>query len=101
MPVSVNFLQYHPGNKMRIPVRIVNTENSVDLRRGCFLVRLNNFVECVCSDMNIPENIELDLSTSKKGDVFRASNLVLPANVKLSPRVSADDVLCIVKSPKK
>ena len=101
MPVSVNFLEYHPGNYLRIPVQVVNTENSVDLRRGCFLIRLNNFVECVCSDTNIPENIQLDLSASKKGDVFRVGNLALPANLKLSPRASPDSVLCIVKSPKK
>lgn len=51
LPISCNFLRYIPGkNRVRIPIELINAEQSVDLKRGCFLVHSNRYLECVCSE---------------------------------------------------
>mmetsp|Transcript_14567 Transcript_14567/g.19977 ORF Transcript_14567/g.19977 Transcript_14567/m.19977 type:complete len:160 (-) Transcript_14567:114-593(-) len=98
-PIAVNFLKYEPGSRLRIPIIFVNSDQSVDLRRGCFVVRVNQYVECVC-DGEVPESILLDLSTAQKGDVFRLNSLQLPPQVRPSKNVPPDYVVCVIKSTK-
>eukprot|EP01041_Mallomonas_annulata_P007967 gene7967-16309_t len=88
-PFSVNFLKYWPGNTMKIPFQFLNEEMSVDLKRGCFLVYVNTFVECVC-DGDIPQYINVDVSGIKKADVIRLSSVTLPPGVRPTKSVSSD-----------
>ena len=97
IPIAVNFLKYRPGNRMRIPVDFVNADMSVDLRRGCFLTRINRFVECICEN-DVPTKLVVDLSGVQKGDVVRLSALTLPAGVRPSPTVPSDYVIAVIKS---
>lgn len=97
LPVSVNFIKHRPGNRLRIPVEYVNEDASQDLRRGSYLVRVNNFVEVVC-DGDVPAKLTVDLSNAKKGDVFRLSTLKLPPKVRPSKRVPLDYVLGVIQS---
>ena len=97
LPVSVNFLKYKPGMRVRIPVEFVNAEQSQDLKRGSYVVRINQFVECVC-DGEIPSNIIVDLSNAQKGDVFKLKNVQLPPLVRPSKGVTPDHVFCVVKT---
>lgn len=48
-PLSCNFLVYHPGNKLRIPIVYTNKDSNIDMKRGAFLLRTNKFVEVLCS----------------------------------------------------
>jgi large subunit ribosomal protein L25 len=97
--MSVNFLKYKPGNRMRIPIEFVNADQSVDLRRGSFLVRVNKFVECVC-DGDIPEKVTVDLTGVAKGDVIRLGALQLPPGVRPSVSVPQDFVVAVIRSAK-
>lgn len=97
MPVSVNFLRYTPGKRVRIPVDFINMDQSTDIRRGCTLLRVNKFVECVC-DGEIPEKIVIDVSTVSKGDVIRLTSTMLPPRVRPSKTVPLDYVLAVVQS---
>ena len=84
---------------MRIPVDFVNADLSVDLRRGCFLTRVNRFVECIC-EHEVPAKLTVDLTGVQKGDVVRLSALTLPPGVRPSPTVPSDYVIAVVKSSK-
>jgi hypothetical protein len=97
--LSVNFLRYHPGNRLRIPVEFLNADQSQDVKRGCFIVRVNKYIECVC-DEEVPAAIKLDLSGAQKGDVFRVNALQLPEKVRPAKTVPPDYVLCVVKTAK-
>ena len=97
LPVSVNFLRYTPGNRLRIPVEFINEDQSQDLRRGCFLVTVNQFVECVC-DGEVPAKIVVDLSNVQKGEVIRLNDIVLPDKVRPAKTVGIDYVLGVVQS---
>ena len=100
-PLSVNFLRYRPGNRMRIPIEFLNADQSVDLRRGSFLIRVNRFVECVCDpDVPIPKSLTVDLTDVQKGDVLRLDTLNLPVGVRPSVAVPSDYVLAVVKNAK-
>lgn len=100
LPVSVNFLKYKPGNRVRVPVEFANADQSQDLKRGSFMIRVNQFVECIC-DAEIPRSIVVDLANAQKGDVYKLSSLQLPPNVRPSKSVAADYVLCVIKSARK
>ena len=84
---------------MRIPVDFVNADLSVDLRRGCFLTRVNRYVECIC-EYEVPTKLTVDLTGAEKGDVVRLSALSLPPGVRPSPTVPSDYVIAVVKSSK-
>mmetsp|Transcript_24493 Transcript_24493/g.40837 ORF Transcript_24493/g.40837 Transcript_24493/m.40837 type:complete len:257 (+) Transcript_24493:84-854(+) len=96
-PVSVNFLVYSPGSRLRIPIEYINEDLSQDLRRGCFLIRVNHYIECVC-DEEVPAKIVVDLSTAQKGDVLRLNALQLPPKVRPAKTVPLDFVLAVVKA---
>eukprot|EP00128_Syssomonas_multiformis_P013280 Colp12_sorted_trinity150504_noHs@6058 len=96
-PVSVNFLRYRPGNRVRIPVVYKNMDMSADIKRGCFLVHVHQFVECVC-DGPVPATIVVDLAEAKKGDIFRLTPELLPDKVRPAKTVPLDYVLGVVQS---
>ena len=96
-PLSLNFIKYWPGTRMRIPVEFINADLCVDLRRGSFLVRVNRFIECEC-DMEIPKSLVVDLATAQKGDVLKISQIVFPPNVKPSRTVPPDFVLGVIRT---
>jgi hypothetical protein len=95
--VAVNFLRYTPGMRLRIPLEFINEDESPDMRRGCFLVRVNHFVECVCDDV-VPAKIIVDLSEAKKGDVVRLSSVQLPPKVRPAKNVALDYVLAVIQT---
>lgn len=99
-PLSVNFLRHRPNNRLKIPIEFVNADQSADLKRGCFLFRVNKFLECICEG-EVPSSIELDLTGAIKGQVFRINSpaLKLPPKVRPSPYVPSDFVLGIIKTP--
>lgn len=97
LPLSVNFLKYWPGNTMRVPFKFVNKDLSEDLRRGCFLVHVNSFVDCTC-DGDVPDFIQIDATTFKNRDVIRLSLVELPPGVRPTRSVPSDYVIAVVKS---
>jgi hypothetical protein len=42
-PLNVNYLIYTPGQRLRIPLEYINHDMSNDLKRGCFVYRINRF----------------------------------------------------------
>jgi large subunit ribosomal protein L25 len=96
-PLSVNFLRYKPGNRLRIPIEFVNAEQSQDIKRGSFVVSVQQYLDCVC-DGEVPHSIALDLSGAQKGDIYRLSALGLPPQVRPAKNVAPDLVIAVVKT---
>jgi hypothetical protein len=50
MVYCCNFVRYYPGRPIKIPVTLINEEESPALKRDGFLIPINKFVECVVDD---------------------------------------------------
>lgn len=98
LPVSVNWLRYYPGVKMRIPFSYYNEDKSTELKRGgSYLMTINRWVECVCDD-EIPQSIPVDLSmVDARNPVIRLSQVHLPPRVRPHKSVSRDYVIGVLK----
>jgi large subunit ribosomal protein L25 len=99
-PQSVNFLLYQPGSVLRIPLTYENAELSVDLRRGCFVAKVNRYVECVCTG-DVPNYLNVDLTGREKNDVIRIGSIVFPPGVRPHKTVTDDFVIAVIQSTKK
>ena len=60
----MNYLIYTPGRRLRIPLEYINHDMSNDLKRGCFVYRINRFLECYCDSPNIPSTLKVSSSSS-------------------------------------
>ena len=65
-PLSINFLRYRPGTRLRIPVKFIGMEQNIDIKRGSFLVRVNRFIECVCDGNEVPQEIVVDVKEASE-----------------------------------
>lgn len=98
-PLSINFLQYKPGVRLRIPLKFINADQSVDIKRGCMLIRVNRFIECVCME-EVPGHIVVDCSDAKQDQVIRLKDIKLPSGLVPARRVDGEYVLGIITSGK-
>jgi len=87
-PYCVNYLRYHPRRPIQIPIRYINEEESAALKRGCFIVPVNKFIEVVVEEgAPIPEFIDLDCAGIEYKDVLRLERLIFPDGVRVSKNV--------------
>jgi len=98
--MSVNFLIYKPGTRFPLPFKFINSDLSVDIKRGCILIRINKFVECVSQGWDIPKDIVIDLANACQNDVIRLSDIQLPPGLKPSTSVHSDFVIAKISSGK-
>lgn len=96
-PLSVNFLSYSPSNRFRIPIEYLNEEQCTDIKRGCYVINVNQFIECYC-DGDIPRTLTIDLADAKLGDVFRTATLKFPPGVRPSINVPHDYVIGVIST---
>jgi hypothetical protein len=90
----LNFIRYHPGKPIRLPIRTINEEESPAMKRGGFIAFTNKTIECLIDENAVvPEYIPLECSGLRQKDVVRRDRLVLPEGVVISPRVSEDYLL--------
>src|SRR5258705_13073971 len=64
LPVHVDFLRLGEGAqiRVRIPVHIINTDQSPGVKRGGAVNIVTHAVEVVCSADDIPDSIDVDIS---------------------------------------
>jgi hypothetical protein len=90
----LNFIRYHPGKPIRLPIQTINEEESPAMKRGGFIAFTNKTIECLIDEKAVvPEYIPLECSGLRQKDVVRRDRLVLPDGVVISPRVSEDYLL--------
>lgn len=89
--LCVNFIRYHPGKPIKIPIRTINEEESPAMKKGGFIAFVNTFVECLVDEgAVIPERIELECTGLRQKDVVRRERLIIPEGVTVHPRVKSD-----------
>lgn len=68
--------------KLRVPVRVVNAENSQAVKlQGGRVSLLTTGVEVLVDPKNIPEALELDCAKVEAGDILHLSDLAYPEGV--------------------
>jgi len=65
-----------------VPVKVLNQEKSVGLKRGGVLNIVRHEIELVCTPDAIPSAIEVDVLTSDIGSSVHINDIKLPANVR-------------------
>jgi large subunit ribosomal protein L25 len=88
-PVHVDFLNCEESKEVRAKPKLVfaNQEKSPGLKKGGFLHVVLRKVEVVCDSIKaIPNQIEVDVGVLHVGSKIRASNLILPAGVKVAEK---------------
>ena len=89
---------------MRVPLHFVNEEESPGRRQGGVISHLMMDVEIGCLPRDLPEYIEVDMSSLDVGDSFHLSELVMPERVRLMPLVhdpENDQPVVTVQHPQK
>jgi hypothetical protein len=98
--LCINYLRYHPGRPLKLPLVHMNQEESPALKREGYLIPIQRTVEVfVDADVeNIPSALELECTGLQFKDVVRTDRLILPPGVRLSDRVlkRGDDYIIAV-----
>ena len=93
----VNYLRYHPGRPIKIPIRYINEEESPALKRGGFIVPISRTIECFVEDgAVIPESIDLECTGIHMKQVLRTERLIWPDGVTPSHRVKPDYLVGLI-----
>eukprot|EP00545_Synedropsis_sp_CCMP1620_P001451 CAMPEP_0119012952 /NCGR_PEP_ID=MMETSP1176-20130426/7714_1 /TAXON_ID=265551 /ORGANISM="Synedropsis recta cf, Strain CCMP1620" /LENGTH=306 /DNA_ID=CAMNT_0006965991 /DNA_START=10 /DNA_END=930 /DNA_ORIENTATION=+ len=86
-----NYLRYHAGRPIKLPIVYVNEEESPALKRGGFIAPINRFISCMVEEgATIPERLELECTGLQIKDVARLDRIMFPDGVSLSKRVKPD-----------
>jgi large subunit ribosomal protein L25 len=74
-----------------VPLHFLNAEICPGVKQGGVVTHNMKDVEITCSAANLPEFIVVDLANLELHHAIHLSELVLPANVKLTTAVAKDD----------
>lgn len=84
-----NYLRYHAGKPINIPIVYVNEEESGAMKRGGFVVPQTRHISCLVEDgAPIPEAVEMDCTGLKLKEVIRMDRIIFPPGVTASKRVN-------------
>ena len=80
----IDFLRVTPKTKIavKVPVHFINHEDLSGIFQKGVLNVVRHEVELLCSAMDIPESIDVNLAGKELGDAVKISDAVLPAGVK-------------------
>ena len=116
--VLVRDVQYHPYKQLvlhidfqrvsskqkvhiKVPLHFKGEELSDAVKlEHCLVSHILNEIEVSCLPANLPEFIEVDLSTVTKGQTIHLSNITLPKGVTAVSHGAEDPVLVTVPPPK-
>lgn len=83
-----NFLRYFPGRPIKLPLLLINEEESPALKRDGYLIPINRYVECVIEDgVTIPEELEVECTGLQFKQVIRLDRVIFPEGVRPSKKV--------------
>ncbi len=78
-----NFLRYHAGRPLKIPLTYVNKEESPALKRDGYIIPVTKHVECFVEEgVPIPDALEVECTGLQLKDVIRIDRLIFPDGVK-------------------
>lgn len=86
---------------MKVPLHFVNAENAAAVKfNGAIVTHIMNEVEVACLPRNLPEFIEVDLSTITVGHSVHLSDLKLPEGVRLPGLARGDSPVASATVPR-
>jgi ribosomal protein L25 (general stress protein Ctc) len=86
-----NFLRYHAGRPIKIPLVYINKEESNALKRDGYIIPVNKHVECLIEDgVPIPEALEVECTGLEMKQVIRLDRVIFPDGVTPSRRVNKE-----------
>lgn len=89
-----NFVRYHPGRPIKIPLTYINKEESPALKRDGYIVPVKKHVECfVAEGVPIPDSLEVECTGLKLKDIIRMDRVIFPDGVKVTDRVDVESFL--------
>jgi large subunit ribosomal protein L25 len=87
-----NFVRYHAGRSLKLPIVYINEEESPALKRDGYIVPVNKYIECFVEEgVPIPEAIELECTGVLIKDVLRMDRLIFPDGVRPSDRINVEN----------
>ena len=84
----------------KVPIHFVGEENSPAVKTDkCLVNHIVTEIEIECLAMQLPEFIEVDLSSAEKGATIHTGDLKLPAGVKIVTHGRKDITIATVVEP--
>ena len=84
LPRHVDFYAVTKGEKVEVHIPLIFVGESLAVEQGANLVKVMHELEVEADPMNLPHNIEVNISTLVSlGDKIHASDLALPSGIKL------------------
>jgi hypothetical protein len=80
--MNTNFIKFTPGMVVDIPLRTINEDLCVPIKRGAFFLQVTRTIPCKALDPNIPAFLAVDLEGVANKTVMRHQNISIPDNVK-------------------
>jgi large subunit ribosomal protein L25 len=81
--------------RLHVPIHFVNEGSCPGIKAGGQASHVMNDLEISCLPKDLPEFIEVDMSTLEMGAVVHASELKLPAGVELHHADSGEDPIVV------
>src|SRR6202040_2480283 len=99
LPIHVDFLRLGVGAqiRVRIPVHVLNADQSPGVKRGGAVNLVTHTVEVLCSADAIPESIDVDISELEINYSKHLNEIELPPNVRVIGR--SDQTLVTIVPP--
>src|SRR6266852_2818895 len=99
LPVHVDFLRLGEGAqiRVRIPVHVINADQSPGVKRGGAVNLVTHAVEVQCPADAIPESIDVDIAGLEINYSKHLNEVALPANVRVVGRL--DQTLVTIVPP--
>ena len=84
VPLHVDFYSVHEGHKITVTVPLELTGMSPAVKTGAVILnQLLYEIEVECLPTEIPDSLQLDISTLDEGVSFHVSDIALPGSAKL------------------
>ena len=99
LPIHVDFMRLGEGAtiRVRVPIHIVNADQSPGVKRGGAVNIVTHTLDVRCPADAIPEAFDVDVSGLEINHSKHLSDIVLPANVR--PFVKGDATLVTIVPP--
>ena len=98
-PLHLDFYAPDMTKEVSVTVELNFTGKAIGEKEGGVLEIMQRNIKLICLPGQIPEQMPIDVSSLKMGDVYHISDLKLPKGIKSV--VSTDLPLCAVKEPRK
>ena len=83
-----NFVRYHAGRPLKIPVKYINKEESPALKRDGYIIPVKKHIECFVEEgVPIPDALEVECTGLQVKDIIRMDRVIFPDGVKHTDRL--------------